>query len=231
MATSNLFGEYEIADLKARNRIVAGSVGRGLAGLDGSIPQELLDLYEALAAGGAGMIITEMTMVSARDYAIPGFLRLQADDEDVLADYRKLVETAHDHGVPILAQLAIGAYHRRTPDGNVAQVPIDEITEAEIDGIVADFASAARRARDCGFDGIELHVAHGFLLAGFLSPARNHRTDAYGGDACGRARIVSHIVEAIHAECGEDFPVLAKINGEEKTEGGLSPQQALEVCR
>lgn len=226
---AEIFEEYSIAGITVGNRIVAGPIGRGLAGDDGSIPDELLDIYSQLAHGGAGMLIGEMTLVSKHDYGLPGFPFLILSSDAHLDDYRRLADMVHAFGVPIVPQIGVLAYHRRMSDGRLWQTTVDELTHEEIAGIITDFATAAYRAKSCGFDGVELHAAHGFLLAHFLSPVYNHRRDEYGGSAANRARIVGSIVQAIRERCG-DFPILAKGNCNEGQPATLGYEDALKAC-
>lgn len=222
-----IFDEIRIKDLTMKNRVVAASVGRNLADIDGGIPEELYDIYRELAQSGVGLIISEMTMVSDADYKMPGFTRLQ--DDSVLADYKKLTDMIHQAGAFIVAQLAFGAFHKMD-NQELKQLSPDELSDADIRKIVEDFTEAAVRAKKAGFDGVELHCAHGFLLNKILSPAFNHRTDEYGGKTDNRTTIITEIIREIHEKCG-DFPVIAKINSTDNLADGITEKESVEICK
>lgn len=219
----SVYDEITIAGLKIRNRIAAASVGRNLADINGHILEELYTIYRELAEGKVGLIITEMTMVSNKDYAIPGFTRLQ--DDAVIPEYKKLPDIVHKSGSLIVAQLAFGGFFR---DG--MQISPDELTVEEIQEICQSFISAAVRAQKAGFDGIELHCAHGFLLNRIMSPSFNHRSDEYGGSMENRCRIVMEIIKGIREQC-EDFPILAKINCNDGRPDGILEEESIAICR
>jgi 2,4-dienoyl-CoA reductase-like NADH-dependent reductase (Old Yellow Enzyme family) len=107
----------------------------------------------------------------------------------------------------------------------------DELTGAQIAAIVADWAAAARRAVAAGFEVIEVHAAHGYLLHEFLSPASNHRTDAYGGDLAGRSRLLLEVVDAVRAELPEGAPLFVRVSATEWTPGGLEVDEVADVAR
>ena len=191
--------------------------------MDGHIPDSLYDIYRELAEGGPGLIISEMTMVSRHDYPVPGFTRLQ--DDAVIPEYEKLTDMVHQAGAIIVAQLAYGGYFR---DG--AQITPDEMTSDEFREVAKDFISAAVRARKAGFDGVELHCAHGFLLNKIMSPAFNHRTDEYGGSIENRCRLALDIIKGIRELCG-DFPILAKVNSTDGSADGIQEEESIAICR
>jgi 2,4-dienoyl-CoA reductase-like NADH-dependent reductase (Old Yellow Enzyme family) len=222
-----IFDETTIANLTIKNRVAAAAVGRNLADIDGHITDELYDIYQELAQGGVGLIISEMTMVSDADYLMPGFTRMQ--DDSVLADYKKLTDIIHQAGIFIVAQLAFGAFHKMDHNDELKQLSPDELSEADIRKIIRDFTDAAVRAKKAGFDGVELHCAHGFLLNKILSPAFNHRTDEYGGKTENRTAIAAEIIREIHGKCGE-FPIIAKVNSTDNLAGGITEKESIAIC-
>lgn len=222
-----IFDEIKINNLSIENRVVAASVGRDLADINGRIPKELYEIYKELAQGGVGLIISEMTMVSDADYLMPGFTRLQ--DESVLADYRKLTDIIHHAGISIVAQLAFGAFHKMDINGEQKQLSPDELSDADIRKIIKDFTDASVRAKEAGFDGVELHCAHGFLLNKILSPAFNHRTDEYGGKTENRTAIITEIIREIREKCNE-FPIIAKINSTDNLADGITEKESIAIC-
>ena len=218
-----IFDEATIAGLKIKNRIAAASVGRNLADIAGHIPEALYAVYNELAEGEVGLIITEMTMVSVHDYPVPGFTRLQ--DDAVIPEYKKLTDMVHQAGSLIVAQLAFGGYFR---DG--AQVSSDEMTKAELEDVGQSFIDAAIRAKEAGFDGVELHCAHGFLLNRIMSPAFNHRTDEYGGSTENRCKVTLGIINGIRQQRG-DFPIFAKVNCNDGQSNGIMEDESITICK
>ncbi len=225
---SSAFEKIQIRAVEIKNRFAAASVGRNLADIDGHISDELFGIYKELADGGAGLIIFEMTMVSPEDYPIPGFTRLQTDD--VIPEYRKLTDDIHKAGAKVVAQLATGSWFRNNGDGEPVQLSVDEMTVEELEKAESDFIQGAIRAKEAGFDGIELHLAHGFLLNKLLSPAFNHRTDSYGGDTKRRTEAVLRIIRGIRSKCG-DFLIMAKVNSTDGQPDGLQAEESIQICQ
>lgn len=236
---SGLFDEMRIGNMTARNRIVRAATAESLATQDGCLTPELLGLYGQLAWGGVGTIITGYMYVTPDGKPSEGALGLY--DDAFLHHYRCLTDLVHENGARIVAQLVYGGSksklapddaRRLAPAGepcedgrpNAAILGASAIenprthlvpTEAAIDDLAAladAFGQAATRARACAFDGVELHVAHGYLLSQFLSPAFNKRADAYGGSLENRARLAVECVRAIRAEAGTAYPLLVKVN-------------------
>ncbi len=213
-----VFSESRIADLRTTNRLVRSATAEG-ASPDGRMSAEGLKIYEQLALGGVGLIVTGH-IVAARGGDVHAN-QTHLDDDQYLAAARSIADTVHRSGpgCRVVAQLshggpnasvdpiaASGASPRR--DGKKPRV----LSAGEIEELVAQFAAAIRRARDAGFDGVELHGAHGFLLNAFLSPATNQRDNEYGGSAARRAAIVAKIVAAARREVGPNYPILIKVN-------------------
>ena len=151
-----------------------------------------------------------------------------------------MTAAVHDNGSRIVAQLAHAGFHAagkltgQTPLApsaveGLAKAPRKELEEGEILDIVEAFAAAAKRARKAGFDGVQIHAAHGYLLSQFLSPIYNQRTDGFGGNIENRAKVLCMVLEAIRAQVGKEYPVLVKINGGDFFENGLIPEDAVRV--
>lgn len=241
-----LFEPMTIGSLHAKNRIVRAATYRGLATDDGRPTSELLAVSEGLARGGAGTIITGYARIMPDEQANPRMLGAYSDA--VARTLAPLVESAHEHGARIVLQLAHGgsaakqgdagrrnAESRRIVGPSAVENPKSGIVPkaasiADIARITQSFADAAARARDVGFDGVEIHAGHGYLLSQFLSPALNVRNDEYGGAIENRARIVCEAVRAVRAACG-DFPLIVKMNSSDGCNGGLSEDDALEAAR
>lgn len=184
-------------------------------------------MYDEIAEGGVGTIITGFTSVAANDYYFGGMMRLS--DDALIPQYKKLTDIIHTHEVPVITQLALGAYYR--PVGNsFEQVEPDDMTTEEIHLVRDQFIDAALRAEKAGFDGVQIHVAHFFFLSRFVSPLVNHRTDEYGGNTENRTRLVTEIIKAIR-EKAPALHITAKINSNDFMAGGLDAAQSLDMCR
>lgn len=224
----SIFEPVVMRSLTAKNRLVRSATWEGIATPGGSMTEQGYGIYDELAAGGVGLIIGGFTSVADNDVYINGQMRLSNDS--LVPQYRCLTDMVHAHGVPIVAQLALGAYYRGLSGGRLMQIEPDEMTENDIAVVVRLFAEAARRAQVAGFDGVQIHVAHFFFLSRFVSPAVNHRSDAYGGSTENRACLVVEIIDAVRSSA-PGLHVTAKVNASDRTQGGLEPNEALELAK
>ncbi len=233
-----LFEEYTLLGMKLRNRFVRSATFEGMAEPDGAVREPLVALTEDLAQGEVGLIITSHAYVEARGRARASQLGIQNDG--LVPGLARLAEAAHRHGSKTIVQIAhagctanepagefVGPSSLTLPDGRTCR----ELTRSEIGAIVEDFRRAARRAMDAGFDGVQIHSAHGYLLSQFLSPYFNRRTDEYGGKLVNRARMHLQVLAAVRSELGDQVPVLIKMNSEDFLDGGLTRQEMVEVAR
>ena len=149
-------------------------------------------------------------------------------DDALIPQYKKLVDIIHAEGTPVITQLALGAYYRED-NGRYIQVEPDDMTPEEIKYVIRQFIDAAVRAKKAGFDGVQIHAAHFFFLSRFISPAVNHRTDAYGGSTENRSRILLEIMEGIRRNA-EGLHITVKINSNDFTYGGLEGSESLTIC-
>jgi 2,4-dienoyl-CoA reductase (NADPH2) len=222
-----------IGTMSVRNRLVMAPMETMYGTPDGLPSERTRDYFAARAKGGIGLITLGATGVDHRHPETPGGLHI-ATDEAVDA-HRALVEVVHEHGAKIQPQLVHAG-----PDGLGPEIhgvtslgpsvipsyltgrPSAEITAGQISEVLDLFKAAVRRAVAAGYDGIELHAAHGYMLLGsFLAPQRNRRTDDYRGDSVtGRLRIVLETLSAIRSEVGDDFPITLRISGYERVAGG-----------
>lgn len=236
---SSLFEQTTIKTLTLANRFVRSATWEGMAETDGSCSQGLIDLMVKLAQGGVGLIITGHAYVSREGQAGPW--QMGIDSDGMLPGLSRITDAVHREGGKIVAQLShAGCYalsqvtrmeavgpSARTHEG----VPnCRELSREEIGRICDAFGAAALRAQSAGFDGVQIHAAHGYLLSEFLSPFFNRRTDAYGGCLENRVRIVLEVLQAIRSTVGEDYPVLIKLNSEDFVDGGLSVDEMLAVA-
>jgi 2,4-dienoyl-CoA reductase-like NADH-dependent reductase (Old Yellow Enzyme family) len=230
---------FEITTLNGmalRNRFVRSATWEGMCEKDGRPTPRLASCYRDLASGGVGLIITGYTFVRPDGKQLPGKMGVHTDD--FAAEMRSLTRAVHNEGGKICMQLVhaggqttskVAGRRPLAPSAvKVEQFPEEPeaMSKRDIDEIVAAFGDAARRAREYGFDAVQLHAAHGYLINQFLSPLTNRRTDGYGGTLENRCRFLLEVYRRVRAEAGPDFPVFAKLNGSDNLEGGLDIHDA-----
>lgn len=204
-------------------------------GPDGELSDRLINFFVARAREGVGLIVTQNIFPCGRGY--PGKAGLY--DDKFIPGVRRLTEAVHGAGCKIFLQLNPGRGRRDMFDPvAVSEVVVDYrlpkpriLTTAEIESFVEQFAEGARRAREAGADGIEIHGTGGFLVMDFLSLATNHRTDRYGGDARKRAQFAVDLVRLAKERAGRDFPLIFRLCADEGFKGGFTPSAAQGVCK
>lgn len=237
-AYPRLFAPLDVGPLRLRNRVVMSAMATGFATAEGGVTPELIAYYEARARGGVGMVVVEGTMPMGELRYGPYSTSLHADDLE--PGWAALARAIKRHGAAACVQLLHpGRQMLRDSRGPlVAPSPVPlrvtglvprELSEAEIGEIVEAHARAAARARRAGFDAVELHGSHGYLIAQFLSPLSNRRQDAYGGDLGGRSRFLLELITAVRREAGADFPVLCRLSVEEFLPGGITLEESLRL--
>jgi 2,4-dienoyl-CoA reductase-like NADH-dependent reductase (Old Yellow Enzyme family) len=246
----HLFSPFTVRNVTLRNRIVMPPMCMYSAGEDGRATDWHLAHLAARAMGGAGLIITEATAVEARGRISPRDLGLWDDSQ--VEPIARIVRLCRDQGAIMATQLAHAGRKAWSETRGVgppalgspgytpvapSAIPHDDgwvvphsLTADEIAGVVAAFQAAARRARAAGFDVIEVHAAHGYLLHEFLSPLSNRRTDAYGGTLQNRGRLLLQVVDAIRAVWPETQPLLVRVSASDWAEGGLAVEDLVEVA-
>lgn len=236
-----LFEQTAIKGLILENRLVRSATWEGMCDDDGRPTRKLIDCYRDLAAGGVGLIISGFAFVRPDGKQMPGKMGLHTDE---FADEMKaLTGAVHDNGGKICAQLvhaggqATAASAGRQPLAPSA-LKVDQFTEEpaemsvrDISEIVAAFGQAARRAKEFGFDAVELHGAHGYLINQFLSPLTNRRKDDYGGRMENRMRFALEVIASVRAEVGEDYPVFIKLNVSDNLEAGFCTKGGVFAAR
>ncbi len=235
---SDLFTEYVLKGIKIKNRVVlppmVSSFGSGKSG--GFAGDGHVKHYEARAKGGTGLIIVEATCVKEDGRLAGSQLGLWCDGQ--IEGLRKISEACHNHGAVVLIQLHHAGL-KVSPEVSVEPVSSSDyhendlsaraLTIEEIHGIREDFVNAAVRARKAGFDGIELHGAHGYLLSQFMSPLVNKREDEYGGSLENRARLAVEILKSVRGKTSSDFILGYRMGGNEPTlEDGIKIAEILE---
>ncbi len=222
----HLFQPIRIGRLEIKNRIVMSPVGTRLAA-DGRVTPALREFYATRARGGVGLIVLEPCFIEPEDEG--KFLFLHEDS--FITGLEELVKTIHDGGARIGAQLFHAGWSPGQKNARfLPPIPPAELATARIKELTAGFAQSAGRARQAGFDLIEIHAAHGYLLSQFLSPLGNKRTDEYGGDVTGRTRFVGEIIQAVRSEVGPDFPLSCRLNGAENLPGGSTLEDAKAIA-
>ncbi len=228
----HLLKPIRIKSMEIPNRVVMPPMGTRLGHEDGTVSEANLAYIRRRARGGAGLIITEITEVHPLGISGPGCICVY--DDKFIPGLKKLADAVHQEGSRIALQLhhcgreSVYQYAKGTavgpsaiPSYRYGHTP-REMTLDEIKETIASFGTAAVRARAAGFDAVELHAAHGYLLMQFLSAHSNRRTDAYGGDFRGRARFMIECLEDVRRKTGEDYPVSLRISGEECIRDGYT---------
>ena len=231
-----VFEQNAIKGISLPNRFVRSATWEGLADSQGLVSDQLTELLVRLGKGDIALIITGHAFVSAQGRARRK--QLGVFDDSCLPGLSGLVEKVHETGAKIILQIshagvqAASEFSGESPLGASA-IQLDngswcrEMDQTDIDKIIADFIYAAMRAQKSGFDGIQLHAAHHYLLAQFLSPHFNKRQDRYGGTIENRVRIVIEILRGIKTVLGTDFPVFIKLNSEDFLNDGLTREDML----
>ena len=236
-----IFEPCTIGNLTLKNRIIRAATHEGMATHDGMPTDDLLGLYKKLAAGGAGAIITGYVSVMQSGRTFPN--QRMFDNDSYIDIYRVINDQLKQFNTPIILQIAhggsrsmskitgqevISASRRKKNEYGDA---VKEASEAEIHSIVRAFVAAIVRAEAAGFDGVEVHAAHGYLLSEFVSPVLNKRKDQWGGSTENRLRIVTEILSYARKEVGNSFPILVKMSGHDEFRRGLAEDEALKIAR
>jgi len=235
-----LFKTGEINGMKLSNRFVRSATWEGMATSEGAVTPRLIETMVRLARGGVGLIIGSHTYVRPEGQATPWQLGIYKDD--LVPGLQEMTAAVHRCGGRMVLQLAhAGTFAAESLiDGfplavsnyeGLAETPRKEISARDIEELITAFADGARRAKTAGFDGVELHAAHGYLLSQFLSPIYNRRKDVYGGSIQNRARICLEICSAIREEVGRDYPLLIKINGQDYNRNGLLLEESVRIAK
>ena len=238
-SAKSVFDSVALGNITALNRLVRSATWEGMADDDGRVTDRLVNVYRELGAGGVGTVVTGVSYVLPEGKGIPGML--SASDDADIPGLSRIAEAVHEGGAKAFLQIAYGGTQSRigvdertwSPSG-IAELSTGsaghEMSAEEIKSLIRAFADAAKRASAAGFDGVQIHAAHGYLLSQFLSPLQNRRTDGYGGTPENRGRIVSEIISLIKNE-NPSLTVIIKINGSDQIDGGLTLRDCEEVCR
>jgi len=237
-----LFETTQLGPMTLKNRLWRSATWLNMADDKGHITEQLEKTYIALAKGGVGTIITGYAFVREDEQPNPGMLGIY--DDAFIPEYKEFVQKLKAEGANVVMQIVYGGSATDfQPEGRTIWGPSavphpmfgtipTEMSQADIRTLVADFARAARRVKEAGFDGVQLHGAHTYLFSQFLSPYYNRRQDEYGGSIENRGRIIFETVRAIREEVGEEYPVLIKMHcSDDWDEHGLSVEESMVVAK
>ena len=234
----HIFSPMTIRHMTVKNRIVMMPMGTNFGEQNGEMSFLHINYYEQRAKGGTGLLIVENASVDSPQGS-NGTTQLRIDSDNYIPRLYKLCENVHKHGACIAIQINhAGASAMSSRIGmqpvSASDVPSKEggeiprpLTKEEILNIVRKYAEAARRAQICGFDAVEIHAGHSYLISQFLSPIYNKRTDEFGGSAENRTRFARMILEAVRKQVGPHFPIFLRISADELMEGGNTLEDTL----
>jgi 2,4-dienoyl-CoA reductase-like NADH-dependent reductase (Old Yellow Enzyme family)/thioredoxin reductase len=236
-----LFSPFRIGNLELKNRIVMPPMATNFAGEDGSVNDRHIAYYVRRIKGGVGYITFEHTGVLKQGRAFPNMALIDSDQH--IPRFKRLVEAIHREGGKIVIQIN---HAGRQTSSSITGSPIvapsaipcpvrkempKELSHEEIQKIIEAFREAARRAKEAEADGVEIHMAHGYLINQFLSPFSNQRTDDYGGDPDRRMRMAIEVLRTVRNQVGSDFLVLCRLSADEYVEGGLKLEDTKEIAK
>ena len=236
---TTLFDELQIGSMILKNRTFMAPMSLGYGDQTGIPTLQEQAYWLERAKGEVGCIITDATSVDPNTPYLGNTLCFRS--EESIVEYKKFTDKIHEYGTKIIPQIthpgpeSISSFFGVTPISssgylNSMYQKTRELKVEEIPNIISMYANTSYQAKQAGFDGIELHCAHGYMLLGsFLSPLKNKRTDEYGGDLMHRARLLFEVVEAIKSKCGDDFPIILRMSGSEKISGGNTIEDTLQL--
>ncbi len=234
---SKLFSEYKLKDLELKNRIVMAPMCMDSADEHGNANSWHYLHYGTRAVGGTGLIILEATAVESRGRITAADLGIWSDSH--IKGLKGIVEECKKHGAKVGIQLAhAGRKCEVTEEDIIAPSSIAfnekyktprEMSKEDIKAVINSFKEGAKRAKEAGFDVIEIHGAHGYLINEFMSPLTNKRTDEYGGNVENRSRFLKEVVMAVREIWTEELPLILRVSAEEYAEGGNSPKDTAEI--
>lgn len=237
MKFEKLLEAGKIGNLELKNRMIMPGMGTNLAAADGTVSDVIVNYYARRANGGVGLIITEVCCPDPLGRVIPG--EIEITKVGFMPGLSRIPHAVHSGGAKVCLQLAHGGCFASegvtgeqpvSPSGvGTFQLPDDtprEMTIEEIKELIEKYGMAAQRARQCGFDAVELHGAHGYMPLQFLSAYTNRRTDEYGGSLEKRARFALETIRSIKEHAGEDFPLIYRLSGEEDVPKGVTIEEA-----
>ena len=240
--TLKLFTPIKICRLELKNRIMRSATWDAMADKAGLVTEHSAAIYHQLNNGGIGLIVTGFAYVSS-PLGQAGAGQYGIYNDKMIPGWKQIIREAHENG----SKIAMQVVHGGIASLNFTDKPVSlcavsyipklaervhhEMTEDEIEGIIADFVAAGLRVREAGFDAVQLHGSHGYLMSQFASPLFNHRTDKWGGSPENRRRFHLEIISRLRKALGDDYPILIKFGPQDEREGGLTLAEGLETCR
>jgi len=238
-----LFETTWIKSLELSNRSVRSATWGGVGDDRGYVTERAVEFYRELGRGGIGFVVTGYQCILTNGRQLPYMIGNYEDGQ--VSGLKRLVDAVHSGGgkvVPQIVHCGARADPKLFEEGDELWAPSavpssasetvpKEVTPQEITFLVEAYAAAAGRAMEAGFDGVQLHGAHGYGINQFLSGATNRRGDGYGGDIGKRYRFLGEVMEAVRGTVGTDFPVMIKLSGDDFVEKGLTPEDAVEVAQ
>ncbi|MEJ2757819.1 MAG: NADH:flavin oxidoreductase [Anaerolineales bacterium] len=235
-----LFTPFTFGSLTVPNRLVRSATAERMAEPDGAIPQKTLDFYRRLTQGGVGLIITGHMYVHPTGKAHPEMTGVY--DDHLLEGLSQLAEVIHREGGLVAVQINHAGLKAdlETVEEPLAPSAVEDerlssrtpraLTVDEIEELIGAFGQAARRVQEAGFDAVQIHAAHGYLISQFLSPAANQRTDEWGGSLENRMRFFRQVADAVRAQVGADYPVFTKLGVRDGFDDGLTLDDGAQVA-
>lgn len=233
---NKVFEPIKLAGITFPNRIIRSATYEGMSETDGKPTELLAKKYTALARGGVGGIITGFIGVNEQGRS-GSHMSLLNSNENIKA-YKKITQKMHELGTPIIAQINhCGGQTKEKDTGmpviapsKISDYKAKEMTDAGILEVIEAFVQGIKHAKEAGFDGVQIHIAHGYLLSEFVSPRMNRRTDEWGGNTENRFRIVKTIFEKARKEVG-NYPIIVKINGYETLKNGMTIEESVKIAK
>jgi 2,4-dienoyl-CoA reductase-like NADH-dependent reductase (Old Yellow Enzyme family) len=237
----NCFDKTNIKNMNMKNRLLRGGTWEELADDKGHMTSELFNIYQELAEGGVGTIITGYAIVTKDEQPNPGMMGIY--DDSFIAEYKEVTDMVHSYEANIIMQIVYGGSqtNMNPPSkliwgpsairNEISGIVPTEMTREDIKTLVKVYGDAALRVKKAGFDGVEMHAAHGYLLSQFLCPHYNKRTDEYGGSIENRGKIIFEVYEEIRKKVGDDFPIFIKINAKDFIEDGLTSVESIIISK
>ncbi|MGO9118817.1 MAG: NADH:flavin oxidoreductase [Desulfomonilaceae bacterium] len=240
---AKLFEKTSIGALDLLNRSIRSATWSGLGDSRGYVTDAAIDFYQRLGAGGIGLIITGYQYVLPNGIQLPYMIGNYEDEQT--EGLSKIAQAVHEQGGKVVPQIVHAGARANPklflkdeevwapsaiPDPQTGQVP-HELSKQQILKLIDAYAAAAARSLRAGFDGVQLHGAHGYGINQFLSPIWNQRNDAYGGDLKKRYRFLGELIEAARGAVGNDFPLMIKLTAHDFVEGGFVPSDSVEIAR
>ncbi len=241
-----VFEKANIGNSELRNRFIRSGTWMRKATEDGELTPELMNEYKKLAEGNLGLVIAGYSRVNKDERANNQMIGMY--DDRFIPKLREFTNMFHENGTPVGIQIAMGGTQvhyqgevdwdimspspaivkRTNSSGEEFEIAVPEMTVEQIQQVIADFVSAARRVKASGFDMVQLHAGHGYFISQWMNPKLNRRTDEYGQD---RAKFIIDLYTAVRREVGDDYPIGIKINSEEQINDDSNHEAMLDLCK